>query len=878
MANSVHDTPAMRQHRAFKEQHPDCVLFFRMGDFYELFYDDAKLAAKVLSLTLTQRANGIPMAGIPYHSLSTYLRRMIHAGHRVAICDQVEDPAQAKGVVKRDVTRLVTPGTLVDDSLLDEATQNPIAAVMFTSDDTASVAFAELSTGSFQIALFHADSLADELARINPGELLYVETADNQPPPRIKSLADAVNASPTPRPAWHFRHTEAHETLLKQFSVTTLKGFGIEDNDPVINPAGALISYLIETQCVDNQRLAHLRPPLRYEQSDYLIIDQTSLRSLEIERTMRTGELTGSLLGSLQNCRTPMGKRLLRHWLCYPLKKRDAIETRQNVVAAIVDDPQFSDNLIKQLDPVQDVQRISARIAVARCSPRDLVALAISLSSLNNLKKLLAQRPPLAQTNNILNSITPSLNQLADTLTKACVDSPPPHMRDGGLIRDGYDTQLDQYRQLQRDSNTWLADYQSSLTQQLNIPTLKVGYNKVFGYYIEVTHTHTNKIPDNFTRKQTLKNAERYITPQLKEYEHKVLNATQKAVSREQYLFQILCQTASDSLEQLQIFATAIAELDVLSCFARHALRYRYTRPCIVDEPILDITQGRHPVLDQLLADRFVPNDINLRSSDNPNATLAVITGPNMAGKSTYIRQAALLTLMAHTGSFIPATNATIGLTDRVFTRVGAADELHSGLSTFMVEMTETANICHKATQRSLVILDEVGRGTSTLDGLSLAWAITEFLAKTNCRTLFATHYHELVELSQRFDNVINLNVTVREWAEQVVFLHQIANGGTDKSFGIHVAKIAGLPDNVIQRARQLMAQLDTNTHKLNTNNLTTNSPDPTSQPNQQLTLFTQYLEHPAITQLRDTDINSLSPLKAFDILRQIKHELENQQ
>lgn len=866
MAKSPHDTPAMRQFRQFKQQHPDCLLLFRMGDFYELFYDDAVIASKAVGLTLTQRTEGIPMAGAPYHQLDTYLRRLIQAGHRVAVCDQVEDAAQAKGLVKRDVTRVVTPGTLTDESLLEEGRENPLAAVQFFDDDRAAIAFAELSTGAFQVAELSTDVLRDELSRVAPSELLYVETADNQPPDRVKQLADTIGCALTARPAWQFRLAEAGETLLRQFAVTTLEGFGLADDDGVIGPAGAVVSYLLETQQAQDGRLPHLRPPRRYEQAAHLVIDQTSLRALEVERTMRSGERSGSLLATLDDCRTAMGKRLLRHWLCYPLRDKGAIQARQRMVAALVDDAVFSDDLNKTLGDVQDVQRMAGRIAIGRPSPRDLVATGRSVAHIDDVIQLIDQRPAFEPAKATLDQATPALCELAAMLNDACVESPPAHLREGGLIKDGYDRQLDEYRDLQRDSNSWLAEYQAQLTETTGITTLKVGYNKVFGYYIEVTHAQAGKVPAEFTRKQTLKNAERYITPQLKEYENKVLGASSKAIAREQDLFNKLVEAAKARLDELQAFADTLASLDVIGCFARRATKYRYVQPSIVDQPVLKITDGRHPVLDELLADQFVPNDNDLGNGK----TLALITGPNMAGKSTYIRQAALLTLLAHTGSFLPATEATVGLTDRIFTRIGASDELHAGQSTFMVEMVETANICHHATKRSLVILDEIGRGTSTYDGLSLAWAIAEHLSRVGCRTLFATHYHELTTLADTHERVTNLNVTVREWKDQVVFLHRIQPGGTDRSYGIHVAKIAGLPAVVIGRARDLIGELEGNGAKIDKK-----QPHPLVD-QEQMGLFTEFVVHPAVEKLREADLNALSPLEAFDLLRKLKDELES--
>ena len=867
---SSSDTPAMRQYRLFKSRHPDCLLLFRMGDFYELFYDDARTAHQVLGVTLTQRTEGVPMAGVPYHSVEGYLRRLITAGYRVAVCDQVEDASQAKGIVKRDVTRVVTPGTLTDESMLDESAENPLAAVQFLDDQHVALAFAELSTGAFHVAQVPAASVIDELARVRPRELLYVETANGRPPPRIAQIAGPLGCALTPRPAWQFRTPEATQTLYKQFTVTTLAGFGIADGQPLIGPAGAIVSYLLETQQSRDGRLPHLRPPKIFERGEHLVIDHVSLRSLEVERTMRSGSVAGSLLGTLQGCRTAMGKRMLRQWLCFPLRQIAAIERRQECIAALVADGEFSQRLDETLGRVQDVERMSGRIALGRPSPRDLCALGGSLGTLHDLLEQIGGRPAFADHAARLSAVAGALDALGTMLRQACVDSPPAHLREGGLIRDGHDARLDEYRGLQRDSSAYLAQYQQQLVEQTGIPSLKIGYNKVFGYYIEVTHVHAAKVPPQFTRKQTVKNAERYITPQLKEFEDKVLGAAAKAIARELEIFEQLCRATSKCLPQLHDYGQVVAELDVLACLARRAVRHRYIRPSIVAEPVLQIVDGRHPVLDELLADRFVPNDVELgRKVGDSSPSLALITGPNMAGKSTYIRQAALLTLLAHTGSFIPASSATIGLTDRIFTRIGASDELHAGQSTFMVEMTETANICHHATEQSLVILDEIGRGTSTLDGLALAWAIAECLADRRCRTLFATHYHELVRLAEQRSNIANLNVQVREWADQIVFLHRIAPGSTDRSYGIHVAQIAGLPAEVVRRARELMQTLEVQT--------TPARPAP-SGPDEagQLPLFTQYLDHPAVEKLRAVDLNDLSPLEAFDLLRKLKGELND--
>ncbi|MEM6394440.1 MAG: DNA mismatch repair protein MutS [Planctomycetota bacterium] len=893
------DTPAMRQYHRFKEQHPGCLLLFRMGDFYELFFDDAVTAHQTLGVTLTQRTEGVPMAGVPYHAVETYLRRLIAAGHRVAVCDQVEDAKQAKGVVKRDVTRVITPGTLTDETLLDAAAENPLAAVAFHSNDNdpegiASLAWCELSTGRFALTTLPASRVADELARITPSELLYCDTATGDAPPRVQTLADRLGCPLTGRPPYTFRPAESAQILKQQYRVKTLQGFGLSDTDPAIQPAGAVLHYLRETQRTDDaDRLAHLHPPRRFDPAQHLIIDATSLASLEVLQTLRTGQTQGSLLGVfLPRCHTAMGKRQLKHWLCYPLIDPRKIDQRQQVVESLVNDSRFADDLAAVLNRLHDVPRILGRLAVRRATPRDLVALGQSAALIQPLHHALADRPALTETAKQAAELIDPLCDLADTLNTACVDSPPAHLREGGLIADGHDKQLDHFRSLQNDAHTWLADYQKRLIDECGLNSIKVGFNKVFGYYIELSAANKDKAPESWHRKQTLKNAERFITDELKQFEGEVLSAESRAVAREQHLFDQLQDLARKQTDPLRAFAELTADLDVLSAFAAVASRHRYVRPTLVDEPVLHLTQARHPVLDQTLAESFVPNDLSLVRAEGQRGkgeegkdkgavdsepttydlkpttspTLALITGPNMAGKSTYIRQTALLTLLAHTGAFVPADAATIGLTDRIFTRVGSADELHAGQSTFMVEMTETANLCHHATERSLVILDEIGRGTSTLDGLSLAWAIAEHLAARQTRTLFATHYHELTQLADTHANIANLHVTVREWKDDIVFLHQIAPGATDRSYGIHVAKIAGLPPSITSRANDLLQQLAVN-HQTPGKAATQRSPDP-------MPLFTEMLEHPIVEQLRRLDLNQLTPMQAFDAIRQLQQEL----
>jgi DNA mismatch repair protein MutS len=867
-------TPAMRQYARFKAMHPECVLFFRMGDFYEMFDEDAVLAHKALGITLTQRTEGIPMAGVPHHAVENYLRRMIDAGYRVAVCDQIQDPKEATGVVDRAVTRVLTPGTLVDEALLDEGRTNHVAAVQPTADGAAAaLSVIELSTGSFWLLDVPAARVVDEVVRIGPAELLYPESPDGVPA-AVEAARAAAGCALTARPPWTFRPQEAGETLREHFGVATLTGFGLDDDDPALGVAGAVLRYLQETQApgdgAASLRLRHLRPPRRRVDDACVTIDATTLHNLEIERTMRAGTAADSLLSVFTGCRTGMGKRLLRHWLCFPLRDRAAIEGRQRMVADLAGDARFAADLSRTLGDIQDVARIVGRVSMRRATPRDLVALGRSAGALPAVAEHLRDRPAFDDARRRLDALAADLGPLAETITARCVDAPPAHLREGGLFRDGVDADLDEARTLQRDAKGWLAGYQKRLIDEAGIPSLKVGYNKVFGYYIEITHAHANKVPTAFTRKQTLKNAERYITPELKAFEEKVTTASAEAIEREKFLFEELNRAAADLAAALLAYADLVGELDVVTCFAHTARRNNYARPQLVDEPRLDIRQARHPVLDRTLGERFVPNDCRLGAAAGgaPEPALVLITGPNMAGKSTYIRQVALIVLLAHAGSFVPAESAVIGLTDRIFTRIGASDELHAGRSTFMVEMTETANILHHATERSLVILDEIGRGTSTLDGLSLAWAITEALAQRGCRTLFATHYHELTALADDLQGVANLHVSVREWGEQIIFLYRILPGRTDRSYGIHVARLAGLPRAVVDRATKILETLAVQTEAARPEK---------AVPAAQLSLFTEYLQHPVVDALRELEIDRLSPLEAFDALRRLRTQADRE-
>ncbi len=877
-------TPAMKQFHQFKQKYPDCILFFRMGDFYETFYEDAKTCSKVCGLALTSRSKGnnpIPLAGVPYHAVEGYLKKMLQAGYKVAVCEQVEDPKIAKGVVKRDIVRIVTPGTLTDDILLDAKEDNFLCAVNLGSKASATVSWVDISTGHFFAQKLPEDKLLDELLRLSPAECLLPdrrgELFEAETRKLARDITQLTNAIITERPGWYFDPYQAKQRLLKHFGTATLEGFGICDNDDgLIPPAGAIIEYLNETQ---KTTLGHIQNLKKIERQKFLQIDQSSLRSLEILRTIRTEGKAGSLLDCLDETITAMGGRMLRYWLCMPLCELGAIELRQDAVAELKESDKELADTRKLLSAIADTERIAARISTFRVTPRDLLALANTLRQIPQLRKTLQQF-----TADLLVQLAgrcDSMDGLAELLESAIRPDCPSHLRDGGVIKVGFSEELDRLRSISRDGQSWLRNYQREQSERTGIGNLKIGYNRVFGYYIEVNHSSADKVPADYVRKQTIKNAERYITEQLKEYETQALSADEKALELEQQLFEEIRQQASQYVSRLQALADTIAQCDCLSTFAYLAKRRNYIRPKMTNGTELIINEGKHPVLAESLGSEFVPNDIELNNpstvssgrSNRNSGDILVVTGPNMSGKSTYIRQVALLVLMAQTGSFIPAKDAELGLVDRIFTRVGASDELVRGQSTFMVEMTETANILNNASDKSLVILDEVGRGTSTYDGLALAWAITEHIAgKIKCRTLFATHYHELTELAELFTNVKNCNVAVREWADEVVFLHKILPGGTDKSYGIHVAKLAGVPKPILERSKEILEELESAFQKEATGSHL--SRHKTKEPDKD-TLFVQ--KHKSVLEkLSSTDINNLTPLEAINLLNQIKNEIDN--
>ena len=868
-------TPMMRQYHEAKSACGDALLFFRMGDFYELFFDDAKIGAKILGLTLTSRdkdsENPTAMAGFPHHQLDAYLQKLIRAGYRAAVCEQVEDPKLAKGLVKREITRVVSAGTLTDDGLLDPRETNYVAAICFTrptgrgeDQSQVGIAWAELSSGRFEAGVFPASRVEDELERIGPAEVLFREDDASFSPDTTATW------SWTARPSWSFAEDASVEILQKQFEVHNLEGFGFEPTDMIaIRAAGAALSYLQETQ---RAGLDHFRSLTAHQRSGFLQIDAATRRSLEVSRTLRSGSREGSLLGVMDRTNTSMGSRLLADWIAAPLIDRTAIALRQDAVEELIGDANARSEVRNELKKTYDLTRLLARIATARTGPRDLQQVASTLTSLPELKQYLKDR-----SSSRLNSIESNLHlcpDLRDRLEQALSDDCPVFASDGNFIRTGFDPELDQLRELAKGGKEWIASYQRQQMDETGIQNLKVGYNKVFGYYLEVTNAHRDKVPDSFIRKQTLKNCERFITPELKEYEETVLAADEKAMAREQSIFQELRDLTHRNLPILQEVAAAIAELDVYGSLSELAAQRLWVRPELSEDSILKIEGGRHPVLDVTLPQgEFVPNDC-FQSPES--GMILLITGPNMAGKSTYIRQVALITLLAQAGSYVPADSAQVGIADRIFARVGASDELSRGQSTFMVEMVETARILNTASSRSLVILDEIGRGTSTYDGLSLAWAITEHLhEQIGARTLFATHYHELTQLEESLPRVANWNVAVKEWDDEVVFLHRIVRGGADKSYGIHVARLAGIPREVNERAKDVLAQLEAD-HRDALDRPTIKTPGIAEASSQyQLTLF-GIADHPLLEQIQNLEVDSMTPMEAMQFLHQAKKDLKD--
>lgn len=824
MASDVQLTPMMAQYQRIKRDLPaGALLFFRLGDFYEMFFEDAQVAAPILNVALTKRG-AVPMCGIPFHAANGYIARILKAGRKIAICDQVEE-ARPGQLVKREVTQILSPGTHFDERLLTAGRNNFVAGV-YSSAKTFGLAVIDLTTGDFKVTeVIDELALATELDRLRPAEIIF---PDDQ-----KSLEELLRRKfpiANGHEGWVFALETAHYALRDQFKVLSLDGFGLRDRHAAICAAGGLLHYVGQHLRRDVSHLTRLNC---YNSTDFLVLDGTTLHTLEIlEPQNGNTDRSASLYGALNRTTTPMGARRLRDWLTQPLAILATIHQRQAAIQQWLDHPQGLESFRHLLSDIRDLERTISRLSMGNGNARDLQSLRLALQAIPPIRTLLTQlgsapvprsldsvqeefiatpQPPSNPPLNLIDQLThelAELPELVDLLINAVVDEPPLALKEGGLIRDGFNPDLDELRQATRGGKDWLAQLQQKEIESTGIASLKIRFNSVFGYYIEVTKANLDKVPPYYTRKQTVANGERFITPELKEMEGKILGAEERINKLEYELFHQLREAVIARLSEIQRTASAIAQLDVLAGFAETARYHRYTRPIVQDEGVILIQGGRHPVLDQAVTDeRFVPNDTKL---DVHQEQIALITGPNMAGKSTYIRQVALLTLMAHTGSFLPADSARIDLVDRIFTRIGASDDLWRGQSTFMVEMSETANILNNATRRSLVILDEIGRGTSTFDGLSLAWSILEFIHnQLGAKTLFATHYHELTELSARLTRTKNYNVAVREWNDQIIFLRKITPGGTDKSYGIQVARLAGVPKTVIERAKEILSNLE---------------------------------------------------------------------
>ena len=794
-------TPMMQQYLDIKEQYPGTILFFRLGDFYEMFFDDAKLVSRELELTLTGKDCGLseraPMCGIPYHAVDTYLQKLISKGYKVAICEQMTDPATTKGLVEREVIRVVSPGTVIESSMLEDKRSNYIASVLLRKNQ-AGCAFCDVSTGEF--CLYQVEdvrsNLSDELARLNPSEIIVNDLIDfSKLEPELARMAETPGEE-------RFAYAQAARAMTAHFG-KSIQELGFGDQKLAVCAAGALLSYLVETQ---KNALAHIVEAKPYENARYMALDRVALRNLELTETARSKSRRGSLLWILDKTRTAMGSRLLRAWLERPLKEKSAIEARLDAVQQFMQNPMAADSMREVFDEVYDVERMLSHIAYDSVNARECLSLQHTLSSVPRLRDMgeSFDAPLIRQ---LLESLD-ALPDLRQTLLSAISPEAPISVKDGGIIQKGYNAELDELRSISENGRDYIAAMEARERERTGIKNLKIGYNRVFGYYIEVTKSFLGQVPYDYTRKQTLANAERYITEELKNLEGRILSAQENAMRLEYELFTAIRNQLKEALPRLQTTVAALKALDALLSLAQVASENGYVRPAINDEGRYQIAGGRHPVVEESIGrERFVPNDTELTEQER----VMIITGPNMAGKSTYMRQVALIVLMAHLGSFVPADSADIALTDRIFTRIGASDDLYGGQSTFMVEMIEMATILKFATPRSLLILDEVGRGTSTFDGLSIAWAAVEYIASEKCgaRTLFATHYHELSELEGQLNGVVNFRITAKEQGEDVIFLRKIVRGGADRSFGVSVARLAGLPKSLIGRARQIMARLE---------------------------------------------------------------------
>ncbi len=860
-------TPAMKQYLDIKERYMDAIIFFRMGDFYEMFFEDAELASRLLGITLTSRdrgkENGIPMCGVPYHSAAGYVSRLVKEGHKVAICEQVEDPKTAKGIVKREVVRVVTPGIALDENLLDSKSNNFIAAISL-GGNSVGMAYMDVTTGDFRLAEFHdIESLLEEINKIEPSELILHEGMKGKQ--ELKSMPDCKI---TTIPVHEFDHDAASRRIMEHFNVASLEGMGCFAMYEGTRAAGAILFYVAETQF---SSLRHVKRLIPLYPHNYMVVDIATKRNLEIMRSLRDGSKKGTLLALLDKTKTSAGGRKLKEWLNYPLMDIDEIGRRQDSIGEMLEDRTLRDEIQARLAKVYDLERLVCRVAMGVANPRDLVALKASLVEVPKIKDLLKDCGSI-----LLRGIHLELDDLHEVvhlISSAIIDSPPPNVREGGVIKKGFNRELDELRSVSSGGKEWIAQLEAKERVRTGIGSLKIAYNKVFGYYIEVTKVNLAGIPADYVRKQTLTNAERFVTPELKEWEDRVLGAEEKALNLESLLLQGVIRTVAQYVDRIQKTAGLLAGLDVIASMAQTADERNYTRPMINDGDAIHIIDGRHPVIEASMDERFVPNDLLLDCDQNQ---LIILTGPNMAGKSTYMRQVALIVIMAQVGSFVSAGGATIGVVDRIFTRVGASDDLARGQSTFMVEMAETASILNCATGRSLVMLDEIGRGTSTFDGMSIAWAVAEHLhdnERLRSKTLFATHYHELTELSMTKERVKNFSMAIKEWNGRIIFLRKIVPGGSNRSYGIHVARLAGLPEGVVARAKEILDNLEKG--ELDAMGMPRIAAAGAGEGVAQMSLFRR--KDPLRDEVLELNPNEITPLEALQVIFRLKEIAEQE-
>ena len=881
MSNEL--TPMMKQYMQTKEEYKDCILFYRLGDFYEMFFDDALTASKELEITLTGKNCGLeeraPMCGIPYHAVDSYLNRLVSKGYKVAICEQVEDPKTAKGIVKREVIRVVTPGTNLDTQGLDETKNNYIMCIVYMADRYG-LSVADVTTGEYLVTELDSQTkLMDELYKFMPSEIVcneafYMSGLD------LDDLKNRLHMAIYSLEAWYFDDALCRETLQEHFKVASLEGIGLSDYECGMIASGALLKYLEETQ---KNSLSHMSRLTRYATGNYMVLDSATRRNLELVETLREKQKRGSLLWVLDKTKTAMGARTLRKYVEQPLIDKESIVKRLDAVAELKDNAICREEIREYLNPVYDLERLVGKITYQSANPRDLIAFQSSLSMLPSVKCILKDME-----SDLLKEIYEELDpleELCDLVGRAIQEEPPLAMKEGGIIKDGYNEEVDRLRKAKSEGKNWLADLETKEREKTGIKNLRIRFNKVFGYYLEVTNSFKDLVPDYYTRKQTLANAERYIIPELKELEDTILGAEDKLCALEYELYCEVRNTIAAELTRIQRTAKAVAKLDVIASLALVAERNNYVRPKINEKGVIDIRDGRHPVVEKMIPnDMFIANDTYL---DDKKQRISIITGPNMAGKSTYMRQAALIVLMAQLGSFVPASSGNIGLVDRIFTRVGASDDLASGQSTFMVEMNEVANILRNATSKSLLILDEIGRGTSTFDGLSIAWAVVEYISNSKllgAKTLFATHYHELTELEGKISNVNNYCIAVKEKGDDIVFLRKIVKGGADKSYGIQVAKLAGVPDPVINRAKEIVEELVTADITGKVKNIAVQGSETKKKTQKKLdevdltqfSLFDTVKDDDVLNELKELDISHMTPMDAMNKLYQLQNKLRN--